>query len=204
MPQSIASLRDRSESLLAGFCDPTQHFAFRTYDRSTRDGPLLPEDVLMANLLSLRLGWRDVIPLFAEGDRPAQHLRIKLDEALVELSSAKAFEDHASLDELEQCVGSLKRANLATEKMPGWTAVTVSKVLHRRRPQIVPLIDSRVKRFYGTRHPAVVRACLWRDISANKDWLRTAASKIKRPDGNELSLLRAADILIWSAGQALA
>lgn len=77
-------------------------------------------------------------------------------------------------------------------------APSVSKVLHRRRPQIVPLYDSRVQDFYGVRKPENFRAALWEDIQGNLDWLSEMASTKKTPDGREFSVLRLADILIWT------
>ena len=51
------------------FTDPSEHYAFATYDQAAvHDGPLTAAGFLMANLLSLQLGWRDVIPLSAGGN----------------------------------------------------------------------------------------------------------------------------------------
>ena len=199
MPKTIRDQRDNAREVLAAYCDPKGHFAFRTYDRVVSDAALTPEDVLMTNLLSLRLTWQDVIPLFAEGTGPAAELRRSLNRALRLLAQVPAFEDHESVDALEESVVSLAAANLAATKVAGWTEVTVSKVLHRRRPHIVPIIDSRVRSFYGVRKPAHLRAALWEDIRDNQEWLETAATEFLRPDGQEMSLLRATDILIWRA-----
>lgn len=83
--RSLDELRADSGRHLARFTDPTGHYAFRTYDQSpVHDGPLTAADVLMANLLSLRLAWREVTPLFADGDTTHTRLRACLDEALAE------------------------------------------------------------------------------------------------------------------------
>lgn len=158
MPKTIRDQRDNARQVIAAYCDPKGNYAYRTYDRVTGDGPLTPEDVLMANLLSLRLSWQDVIPLFAEGTGTAAQLRRSLNRALRLLAQVPAFEDHESVDALEETARSLAAANLSATKVSGWTEVTVSKVLHRRRPHIVPIIDSRVRSFYGTRKPAQLRA----------------------------------------------
>ena len=197
MSRTIAEHRDKAEEVIAGYCDPRNLYAYRTYDRVTHDGPLTPEDVLMANLMSLRLTWNDVVPLFATGAGPAQRLRRSLNCALVDLRSGQPFEDHESVESLEASVAGLAAANEAALEVRNWTYVTVSKVLHRRRPHIVPIMDSRVRNFYGTRKPASIRAALWSDISKNRDWLHDVATGFPRPDGVEMSLLRAADILIW-------
>lgn len=127
-----------------------------------------------------------------------QRLREALDNALVELRDADCFESYDELSGLERAVESLAAANTAAIPVKWWTAVTVSKVLHRRRPHIVPLIDSRIYTFYGTKHPGAVRKALWEDIRENSDWLTDLAATKKTPDGRPLSLLRLADILIWT------
>lgn len=192
----LATRLEEGERRIAEYTDPRNAYAFTTYDRSiVHDGPLTPADVLLANLLSLRLGWRQVVPLFAEREGPERDLRLALDTALDNLRDARPFESYETLDELEDAVLSLAAANHATAKVNGWTAVTVSKVLHRRRPHIVPIIDSRVRAFYGARKPRSVRAALWHDIRENAAQLEQLS---RRPDGTRLSLLRVADILIWT------
>lgn len=174
-------------------------YAFNTYDNQGEvNSPLSPSDVLMANLLSLQLSARDVIPLFIDGEGPAQRLREALDKALADLQDAGSFESYDKLSALEQALESLVAANTAAITVKWWTAVTVSKVLHRRRPHIVPLIDSRVYKFYGTKRPEPVRRALWEDIRENAGWLTDLASTKTTPDGRPLSLLRVADILIWT------
>ncbi|MCW2135461.1 hypothetical protein B0G38_004655 [Arthrobacter sp. VKM Ac-2550] len=153
----------------------------------------------MANLLSLKLGWKDVIPLFAEGEGPEQRLRTALEAALGALRDAEPFESFETPESLENAVSTLAEANAATETVENWTPVTVSKVLHRRRAHIVPLNDSRVRDFYGVRptQSKLLRKALWEDINENADWLNELASSKTTPDGRPLSLLRLADILIW-------
>jgi len=200
MSRRLSELRATAGEVVASYTSPTSLFSFTTYDvQSDLSSPLSPADVLMANLLSLKLGWQEVVPLFAVGDGPAQKLRQKLDRALSELAEAPSFEDFDSIDDLEKCVVSLAAANAATEHVPYWTPTTVSKVLHRRRPHVVPLNDSYVRGFYCVKdtESRLLRAALWKDICENRDWMSELASEVRTTDGRTLSLLRLADILIW-------
>ncbi len=197
-PSSLSELQYSAKETLAKYASPRNWYAFNSYDvLGDPTEPLSPADVLMANLLSLKLSAREVIPLFTEGFADAQALRAALDIALVELQEAPAFESFRTLEEMEAIVAPLDTANTAALKVPQWTAVTVSKVLHRRLPQIVPVIDSRVRKFYGETSPAKVRQALWNDIRANLVWLEPIAKSQKTPDGRPLTVLRLADILIW-------
>ena len=196
---SLKSLQGVATAKLNRYTCRNLGYAFHTYDRRGEwEAPLTPSDVLMANLLSLQLSAREVIPLFMDGDDSAQRLLQALNAALTELGNADAFETYDELPELECAIKSLAAANTAAIPVKWWTAVTVSKVLHRRRPHIVPLIDSRIKEFYGAKRPDSVRQALWEDIRENVDWLGELAATKRTPDGHRLSLLRLADILIWT------
>ena len=198
--RSLAELRVTAKETLEKYTSPSNWYAFNTYDvLGDPAASLSPADVLMANLLSLRLSATEVIPLFTEGHEAAQKLRAALDHALEALRDAPAFETFGDIESLESCVGPLAAANYAAMEVPQWTAVTVSKVLHRRVPQIVPIIDSRVRSFYGVRYAEDVRSALWHDIRNEIDWLAPLAASQMTPDGRALSVLRLADILIWMA-----
>nr|WP_238148946.1 DUF6308 family protein [Serinicoccus sediminis] len=199
---SLRELRGRASARLDAYTDTAGLYAFGTYDRgpATRRDMLLPEDILAANLLSLRLRWHDVIPLFAEGNGPHQALLATMNAALQKLAVAAPFETYRDFATLERALVPLTEANTATEDVTGWTAVTVSKVLHRHLPQIVPIRDSYVRKFYGV--PSGRVTLLWErlhdDIRRNLNWLEPLAAGYGTPDGRPLSLLRAADIIIWT------
>lgn len=198
---SLAQRQDVAAGLLDAYTSARGMYAFRTYDaRPANDsGQLRPEDILAANLLSLRLSASDVIPLFATGDGAPQELLESMNTALSNLREARAFEEYESAGELDLALTSLKRANEAARKVDGWTSVTVSKVLHRHVPHVVPIIDSRVRSFYGVnkQQDDKLYHLLWEDVRDNAEWLHEHARKCRTPDGRELSVLRVADILIW-------
>lgn len=201
MKKSLASLKGSAQEKLERYTSPTLGYAFNTYDyQGDVNAPSPPSDVLMANLLSLKLSALEVIPLFMDGNGPAQQLRKAIDNALIDLRDADSFETYDDLSRLEHAVESLKAANLAAKQIKWWIEITVSKVLHRRRPHIVPL-DSRVYNLYGADYPIEVRAALWEDIRVNAEWLTDLAATKPAPDGRPLSLRRLADILIWTPHQ---
>jgi hypothetical protein len=81
-----------------------------------------------------------------------------------------------------------------------WTSVTVSKVLHRLSPNI-PIIDARVRAFYGgTRWAGVVRRQLHDDLVRNQEWMAPIAQRYP-VRSQPMSLTRMADILIWMDGE---
>src|SRR5207244_4158372 len=154
---------------------------------------LTPLDCLAANLLSLRLSQEHVIPLFQAADTPAATLRAAMQ---LVLDSTTPEEPHfiklASID--DEPFSLVRAANRLTKGIDGWTAVTVCKILHRLRPNLVPLYDSVVRKFYGTseQRPAEFFTALLTDLKANASWLEPLAAGRQTPDGRTLSVLRAA------------
>ena len=90
--RSIAELRHAAVAYLDEFTDRSGSFAFATYDQAdVRAGPITAADVLMANLLGLNLGGRDVIPLFADDGMPPAQLRRALDAAWMRPASFRIW-----------------------------------------------------------------------------------------------------------------
>ncbi|MGY1735873.1 DUF6308 family protein [Geodermatophilus sp. SYSU D00684] len=203
---SIETLRDCAEGHLDAYTDPAGRSAFVTYDSWWDRSPdrITPAEVFMANCLSLRLTAPDVVPLFARGDTPATRLLAALQRVLDEVPAegGESFEDLSSIDEAPftyfRAACAATDATETEPKVRNWTAVTVSKVLHRLRPALVPVVDSEVSAFYGAgpNRPVLYRA-LHSDIDTNREWLADLAARRRTPDGRPLSLLRTADIVIW-------
>jgi len=154
----------------------------------------------MANLLSLRFGWRDVTPLFAEGDTEHTRLRRGLDEALNAARVLPALEDCTEEQADMPMLREANRLALAIPPSPGrtkraWGPVAVSKVLHRLAPT-VPLIDSYVRAFFGRPSPDAIPRLLRAELIRNRDWL-TQLAREHSIRGNPLPLARVADIAIW-------
>lgn len=195
---TLALRQHTARQSLDAYTAPDGLYAFRTYDVvPANSGDLLrPEDLLLANLLSLRLSGRDIIGLFADGDGPPQQLLRAMNRALVALREAPPFETYSSSDELDRVLQPLAEANTAASSVPNWTSVAVSKVLHRHAPHVVPIVDSRVHAFYRSQGREL-RHRLWADVRDNTDWLAELGHDYPTVDGRPLSVLRVADILIW-------
>lgn len=189
------------------YINPAGAYAFNTYDLSpVPNGALEPSDIMMANLLNLNLRAKYVIPVFAEAG-PAKELRAALDRAITDLPTDKAFEDFDSAEDFESEAEALGAADRATVGVSNWTPIAVSKVLHRRRPNLVPLIDRQVMRFYGTwrgtrgdqrvEAARATRGALWADIDRNREALSRIALQFQSREKAPPSLIRAADIIIW-------
>jgi hypothetical protein len=197
MAPTIASLRPCAVYHLDAYTDLNSNFAFKTYDCQYGDTDVLtPLDCLAANLLDLRLRQQDVIPLF-QPVGPAAELRRAMQDVLdATTADTPNFADLASIDETP--FDLVRIANKASEVVLEWTAVTVCKVLHRLRPRLVRVYDSVVRRFYVAQSsPGIFFERFHHDLRSNREWLTELARARHTPDDRELSILRAADIIIW-------
>ncbi|WP_157847760.1 DUF6308 family protein [Streptomyces violens] len=207
---SIAALQACAAEHVRAYTDPRGRRAFTTYDRQGDPDRLTPLDCLAPALLSVPMGYRQVVPLFWPDGPGAVLLRAM--QAVLEHPAARSadFLD-TSLD--PSCAPwALVDAALAASGeaegvgVSGVKAVAVTKILHRKRPRLVPIFDSAVYRFYTGQAPprgayGDIPRRLWpllqADLRANRDWLTELAAGTYTPDGRPLSLLRAADIVLW-------
>jgi len=85
----------------------------------------------------------------------------------------------------------------------------LTKVLHRKRPLLIPLVDRHILDWYrpitGERSavkawPGLVRA-MRKDAATNVDPLRSMTTGVENRTGERLSPLRAIDIIVWMGSQ---
>jgi uncharacterized protein DUF6308 len=95
---------------------------------------------------------------------------------------------------------SLVRAALvASNRTSGIKASKVTKILHCKRPALVPIFDSRVAGFYGVspRHPSRLWPVLQRELIEHGTWLRRLAQPYRTSDDRPVEALRVLDIVVW-------
>lgn len=93
----------------------------------------------------------------------------------------------------------VERALVASDSARGFRAAKVTKILHRKRPQLVPIFDSTVAEFYGVRteQPWKLWPLLQEELAANGDWLVELAGGYRTVENRALSELRVLDIVVW-------
>jgi len=76
----------------------------------------------------------------------------------------------------------------------------VTKILHRKRPDLVPISDSRVQDFYGARRDySKLFTAIHADLhfEDTNEWLAGLAADHVTPSGRPMTVLRALDIIVW-------
>lgn len=207
---SIGRLRGCAERHLRAYTDPRGPRAFRTYDWQGDPERLSPLDCLAPALLSVRMGYKQVVPLFRP-EGPGADVLHAMESVLTDRECATADFLDVDLDSPKGPWSLVDRALVATGEaggtgLPDFKAVAVTKILHRKRPRLVPIFDSTVYRFYLGDTPVAgaykdTPRRLWpllqSDLCHQQEWIKDLISSFRTPDDRPLSLLRAADIIIW-------
>jgi hypothetical protein len=190
------------ETLLGDYLNPTYGYAWPAYDTLVTNGSaalvtgdLLAPALLEAHIDSARFGVLvEMLPhLGGVGDLPARSLAEATDDDITAVAALFSVLD------TEQY------------RRRGVRGTIVSKVLHRKRPDLVPLYDSRIDAGYRasgriTHDPhrpwvdfmdllcKLMREDLEREEKAFAGLVDFAAER-----GAEISALRILDILVWMA-----
>ncbi len=97
--------------------------------------------------------------------------------------------------------GTVLRALDAVQECEHLTSVAVTKILHRKRPNLVPIVDSRLRSFYGVSGMgyAALFDRIHEDLRRSGQLIDELRSDYRLENGNPMSALRALDIVAWMA-----
>lgn len=196
---------ESAEQLLLDHLDPRNGYAVIAYDRLVTNGSaaLVDGDLLAPNLIGAEVDrgrfllLRELMPrLTGIADLPA----VALQDA-----------DDALVDEVAALFGVLDDAPYAGRGVRG---TILSKVLHRKRPDLVPLYDSRIFEAY-TAPGAIERSphrswgasmtLLLRQMRADLQAEAAAFAHLETvaaAAGTPLTRLRILDVLVWRTAEA--
>lgn len=200
---SVIELADRARGLLARYCSPTSRYAWPHYDIDDTPDELTPTDLLAPAMLSYPIR-RDYFEqmLQRSGDpNPYARLHEAMQRVIDDTDAATAAFDKVPANELANRDrpgwGCVLEAFDATSGCRGITPVAVSKILHRKRPWLIPLIDSRVHTFYGTRTNGELVERIHGDLTTHADLLDKWRAPYTLRNDTKMTPLRALDIVIW-------
>lgn len=193
-------LVDDAEALVADYLDPGHGFAWPAYDTLETNGSstLVTGDLLAPTLL--------------EAHVDPSRFRV-LSEMLPELQSVAALPpvalhdaDDATIDAVAGLFAVLDTPHYHRRGIRG---TIVSKVLHRKRPDLVPLYDSRIDAAYRAsgqvphethrswqQFMGLICRLMRADLQRHSD-VFTSLQVFARGRGAELTWLRILDICIW-------
>lgn len=180
------------------YTDPRGNRAFAAYDRLGEPKQLDPVDVMAPGILQAPVRGEQVIAMF-QPDGPFAELRLTLQVVVADEAAESARFEEQDLNSEEGPWALVRAALRASDRTPRIKASIVTKILHRKRPHLVPIFDSKVAQFYGTTaaRPWDLWPRLQQDVQQHSSWLDQLASGISTPDGRPLSRLRTLDIVVW-------
>jgi hypothetical protein len=196
---------EHPDEVLRDYVDVRNGFAFPSYDRLVTNGSasLVDGDLLAPNLIGAEVDrgrfalLREMLPAL---QGVAELPRVPLEDA-----------DEATIAQVADLFAVLDEAPYAGKGVRG---TIISKVLHRKRPDLVPLYDSRIFESY-TAPGAIPRAAhrTWREFmeilcTQMRDDLRAETDAfdelvgVAGDAGALLTRLRILDILVWRTADA--
>jgi hypothetical protein len=204
---SIGDVPDPSR-LLADYCDPSSSFAWPTYDIDLAPGRLQPVDAVAPSLLSYPIPSKILMRLHAADGSEYARLWTSLERVVAHPGASTSRFDALPREALnaenaEGVWGVVLDAWRAVDKCRGLGMVAVTKILHRKLPELIPIRDSLLDLFYGAESTGELFEAIHRDISAHRQLL----DELREPyvaNGRAMSRLRAVDIVVWMHQRASA
>lgn len=191
---------------IAEYCDQSSSFAWPAYDIDLTPGRFAPVELLAPALLSYPLSGKKIVqPMLADNDSDYR-LLYRAIESTVETQ----FKQPAQFDELDathitEGTGpppwqEFWKAWTLADRCAHITSVGLTKMLHRKAPDLVPIMDSRVRAFFGCERGARASVDAMLAIRANLDAHRDLVMSwcgVAEADKPQLKPLRAIDIAEW-------
>lgn len=212
--KTFTEIMDQAPTLVEKYCSPTAPFAWPLYDVDPSPGTLSGADLTAPALLSYPIKGEYLnqfgqapeagqapneyralyIAMMAFIGTPATSTFHGLDRDVVEALTADKYDHDEAPDDWRAFVRCLE----AVQECPGLTSVAVSKILHRKRPDLVPIKDSLVRDFYGAGESyAKLFVSIYDDLRNNYSTLDEIARRFTTPLGRPMTALRALDISVW-------
>lgn len=210
---SVLDLEASAPKWLSTYCDPKSRYAWPWYDIDSTLGQITPLDLLAPSLLDYDLPHKIVRSMLQRNQSGGEYESLR---ERFELIVESSIGSRLTFDEIpaESLIGGnvevwchlVDTINFANKNCDKLTGVAVTKILHRKIPHLVPLIDSRVRTFYFGKNQGKDLELLRRiheDINRPqvKTFLDQVRSIYRLPSGSPMSRLRALDIIVWMSSE---
>lgn len=208
--RSVVELAHCASSHLEKYCSPLSRFGWPDYDIDPAPGRLVPGDLLAPAWLSYPIPPRYLQYMSANDGNAYRRLRDAMADVVETATGDESFLD---LDEAAITTGVGEKATSGWKafwnawnqvgQTKGVTSVALTKILHRKVPELIPILDSLVSGFYGISNHSRERGvrtmlALHRDLLANHEIVDGWRNRLATENVPTMSLLRAVDIVIWT------
>jgi hypothetical protein len=206
---SVADLKDTAAKWLADYCDEKSRFAWPWYDYDSNPDVLSAFDLLAPSFLNYHIPHeiRQKMLVPTDESNPYSVLKLKMSDFLTRTEGLDLhFEKMpiAMFDKPDNSVyGDLvSLIDHTNSKCAGLSGVAVTKILHRKRPNLVPLIDRRIRTFYFGKNSGSdlnLLKLIHKDLQ-NDETIKLLDKFRKNfvlANNLKMSRLRALDIIVW-------
>lgn len=209
--------RDTAVGYLRTYTDSRHRYAWPLYDDDPSPGVLSGADLTAPALLSYSISGTHLNEMGRDPEPDSPNPYRELYEAMAtfvavedggtsfaEVTEAQITElttrtRHVPVDGPESWTALVACLD-AVQRCRGLTTVAVTKILHRKRPDLVPINDSKVREFFGVPHDyPKLFATIHAEVSDADTMalLNELAAPHITPGGRTMSPLRALDIIAW-------
>lgn len=180
-----AAVAPPANELLAAYYDPQGPFAGATFDMLPNNDPdsFTPEDIVAASLLDVRFTPLAVRALLDPAGEPA----IKLSAIR---SDVQLWDEDA-----EEALGEANDAWRVLRKVDGVGPTRASKLLARKRPGLIPIVDSVIRNALPSLEPDSWEA--FRTALRSGDLRNEVLAARPENAPNDTTILRLIDVAVW-------
>ena len=179
-----------------------QDYSYRSYDSVPirTDDVVREEDLRIANRIGARMSTAEIAGILEHA--PAMDAALRRIPADASLTDADDQIPWSALDELYQ----------APTGVPGVGLAKLTKALHKKRPHLIPMLDSVVAGYLrsvdsippggGLSAATALTRCYKKDLDVNRETLECVQGRLAA-SGYSLSLCRVLDIYTWAYAGAI-
>lgn len=206
MNDDLGALERCGAHHIGEYCDPSSPFAWPAYDLDLTPGQFAPVELLSPALLSYPLSGTKILqPMLTKADTDFRRLFEAIVATVENQYKQPAHFDELTPEEISEGSGprpwqEFWKAWTVAGRCPHITSVGLTKILHRKAPDLIPIMDSRVRAFFGCDQGTRSSVDTMLAIRANLDahaGLVTSWCDVVEPGGLGLRPLRALDIAVW-------
>jgi hypothetical protein len=206
---SVIDLKNMADEWLADYCDGKSPYAWPWYDYDSDSDVLSAFDLLAPSFLNYhvphKLRQKMLVPI--DEKNPYSVMKSKMSDFLARPEGRDLLFEKMPIAVFSKPDNSvygdlISLIDHTNSKCAGLSGVAVTKILHRKRPNLVPLIDRRIRTFYFGKNSGSDLSLLkliHKDLQ-NIETIKLLDKLRKNfvlENNLEMSRLRALDIIVW-------
>ena len=206
---SVVNLRENAEDWLSDYCNENSRYAWPWYDNDSNPDDLSAFDLLAPSFLNYHIPHEIrqnmLVPRAEENSYSV--MKSKMSDFLAKTKGLDLHFENMPNEVFDEPDDSpygdlIKLIKFTKSKCSGLSGVAVTKILHRKRPNLFPLIDRRIRTFYFGKNSGSdlnLLRLIHDDLQGSEtvELLDKWRKQFVLANETQMSRLRALDIVIW-------